>query len=95
MTMELKETIMKKAKDRTDDSEIFVLSRLGNCADLVIGKDAVNCEESEKLVEEIHKKLNGETMATATIKRKDQFKSLESRLATVVKSSTLLFCLHV
>ena len=48
-----------------------------------IGKDAVNCEESEKLGEEIHKKLDGETMATATIKRKDQFKSLESLINTV------------
>ena len=35
MTMELKETIMKKAKDRTDDLAISVLSRLENCADLV------------------------------------------------------------
>ena len=48
-----------------------------------IGKDAVNCEESEKLGEEIHKKQDGETMATATIKRKDQFKSLESLINTV------------
>ena len=35
MTVELKETIMKKVKDRTDDSAISVLSRLENCADLV------------------------------------------------------------
>ena len=83
ITMELKESIMKKAKDRTDDSAISVLSRLGNCADLVIEKDAVNCEEPEKFVEEIHKKLDGETMATATIKWKDQSKSLESLINTV------------
>ena len=35
MTVELKETIMKKVKDRTDDLAISVLSRLENCADLV------------------------------------------------------------
>ena len=35
MTVELKETIMKKVKDRTDHSAISVLSRLKNCADLV------------------------------------------------------------
>ena len=35
MTMELKETIMKKAKDRTDDFKIFVQSRPENWADLV------------------------------------------------------------
>ena len=35
MTMELKEPIMKKTKDRTDDLAISVLSRLENCADLV------------------------------------------------------------
>ena len=35
MTMELNETIMKKAKDRTDDLAISVLSWLESCADLV------------------------------------------------------------
>ena len=48
-----------------------------------IGKDAANCEESKKLGKEIHNKLDGETMATATIKRKDQFKSLGSLINTV------------
>ena len=35
MTMELKETIMKKAKDRANNLAISVLSRLENCADVV------------------------------------------------------------
>ena len=35
MAMELKETLMKKAKDKTDDLAISVLSRQENCADLV------------------------------------------------------------
>ena len=48
-----------------------------------IGRNAVNCKKSEKLGEGIHKKLDGETMATSTIKRKDQFKSLESIINTV------------
>ena len=47
------------------------------------GKDAVNSDESEKLGKEIHKKLDGETIISTTIKQKDQFKSLESLSNTI------------
>ena len=47
------------------------------------GKDTVNCDESEKLGTAIHKRLNGNTLATASIKRKDQFRSLESLSNTI------------
>ena len=39
----------------------------------ISGKDTVNCDESEKLGTAIHKKLNGNTLAIASIKQKDQF----------------------
>ena len=52
----------------------------------ISGKDTVNCDESEKLGTAIHKKLNGNTLATASIKRKDQFRSRES-LSNTIKMS--------
>ena len=50
----------------------------------ITGKDKVNCDEAESIGNAIHQTLDGATLATASIKRKDHLRPLPS-LGSVVK----------